>query len=290
MTLTHPDRLYWPEDGVTKQGLADYYASVWTRMAPFVVERPLALVRGPDGVHGQTFFQKHGWKGLDEHILLVQDPKDSGEPLIAIRDFDGLVGLVQSGALEIHPWGSTVADWERPDTIVMDLDPAEDVAWEAVVAAAHEVRRRLGDAGLAAFVKTSGGKGLHVVSPVAPKASWPEVKAFTKAMADAMAADSPGRYVATIAKAKRKGKILVDTLRNQRGATAVAPYSTRARPGAAVSMPLGWEELGPPVGPASFTILNAPARLESLRRDPWANFREASRPVEAKSGRRRAVA
>ncbi len=289
VTLTHPDRLYWPEDGVTKEGLADYYAAVWTRMAPFVIGRALALVRCPDGIHGQKFFQKHAWKGMNEHISLVHDPQEP-EPLIAIRDFDGLVGLVQSGALEIHPWGSTVEDWERPDTIVMDLDPGDDVAWEAVIAAAHEVRERLRRAGLAAFVKTSGGKGLHVVSPVTPKAAWPAVKAFTKAMADAMATDSPGRYVSTIAKAKRKGKILVDYLRNQRGATAVAAYSTRARPGAGVSMPLEWEELSAGVGPASFTILNTPARLASMRKDPWAHFREASAPVEPKAGRKRAAA
>ena len=209
--------------------------------------------------------------------------------MLAIRDLDGLIGLVQAGALEIHPWGSTLADWERPDTIVMDLDPGENVAWEAVIEAATDVRARLQDAGLAAFVKTSGGKGLHVVSPVEPKAAWPAVKAFTKAIADAMAADSPDRYVATITKAKRRGKILVDTLRNQRGATAVAPYSTRARPGAAVSMPLAWDELGPGLGPASFTLMNAPARLASLRRDPWADFRAAAAPIEPRKGRKRAA-
>ncbi len=288
VTLTHPDRVYWPEDGVTKEGLADYYAEVWSRMAPFVVERPLALVRCPDGIHGQTFFQKHAWKGLSGAIALAADPQEPGEPLIAIRDFDGLVGLVQAAALEIHPWGSTLADWERPDTIVMDLDPGDDVAWAAVVEAANEVRDRLERAGLAAFVKTSGGKGVHVVSPVKPKAAWPAVKAFTKAIADSMAADSPDRYVATIAKAKRRGKILVDYLRNQRGATAVCAYSTRARPGAAVSMPVGWDELEAGLGPASFTVLNAPARLAALSADPWAGFREAAAPIEPAKGRRRA--
>ena len=140
--LTHPDRLYWPDDGVTKQGLADYYAEVWPHMAPFVVGRPLALVRCPDGVGGQKFFQKHAWKGMSSAIALVKDPKEKGEPLISIRDLDGLIALVQMAVLEIHPWGSTVADWERPDTIVMDLDPGEGVAWERVIEAARRGARR----------------------------------------------------------------------------------------------------------------------------------------------------
>jgi bifunctional non-homologous end joining protein LigD len=284
VTLTHPDRLYWPDDGVTKQGLADYYAEVWPHVAPFIVGRALALVRCPDGVGGQTFFQKHAWKGIDRSVVLVHDPMEQGESLISIRDLDGLTALVQMATLEIHPWGSTVTDWERPDTIVMDLDPGEGVPWATMIEAAREVRDRLNNAGLTSFVKTSGGKGLHVVAPVKPKADWPAVKAWTKAMADAMAADSPQRYVATITKAKRTGKILIDYLRNQRGMTAVAAYSTRARPGAAVSMPLGWEELVPEIGPAHFTIANAPSRLAALARDPWDGFREAEAPIEA-SGR-----
>ena len=215
--------------------------------------------------------------------------RNEPEPLIAIDDFDGMTGLIQVGALEIHPWGSTTSDWERPDTIVMDLDLGENVAWERMIAAANEVRARLDRVGLAAFVKTSGGKGLHIVSPVKPKASWPEVKAFTKSIADAMTSDSPDLYVATIAKAKRTGKILIDYLRNQRGATAIAAYSTRARPGAAVSMPVEWEELSG-VGPASFTLINAPVRLAALERDPWSGFREAAAPIETGKGRKRAAA
>ena len=278
VTLTHPDRVYWPDVGVTKEGLADYYAEAWPFMKPFVVGRALALVRCPDGIGGQTFFQKHAWKGLNRNIVLVNDPKEP-EALISIRDFDGLMALVQSAALEIHPWGSTADDWERPDMIVMDLDPGEDVDWPSVIAAAEEVRGRLKSAGLAAFVKTSGGKGLHVAAPIKPKAEWPAVKAFTKSIADSMAADSPDRFVSTIPKARRHGKILIDYLRNQRGMTAVAAYSTRARPGAAVSMPLAWEELAPEIGPAYFTIRNTPARLSSSA-DPWADFRAAAAPIE----------
>lgn len=290
--LTHPDRVYWPDEGVTKEGLADYYAEVWRHIAPYIVGRPLALLRCPSGIGGQMFFQKHAWKGLSSSIVLVKDAKDDEAegPLIAINDLDGLMGLVQAAVLEIHPWGSTIADWERPDTIIMDLDPGEGVSWDMIIAAAEETRQRLQDAGLAAFVKTSGGKGLHVVAPVKPKADWPAVKAFTKAMADAMAADSPERYVSTITKSKRRGKILVDYLRNQRGMTAVAPYSTRARPGAAVSMPLAWEELNSGIGPAYFTVGNTPTRLASLASDPWADFRASAAPIEpAKPTRKKAA-
>jgi len=278
VTLSHPDRVYWPDVGVTKEGLADYYAEAWPFMKPLIVGRALALVRCPDGIGGQTFFQKHAWKGLNRNIVLVKDPTEP-EELISIRDFDGLMALVQSAALEIHPWGSTVTDWERPDMIVMDLDPGDDVTWTSVIAAAGEVRARLKNAGLASFVKTSGGKGLHVVSPIKPKADWPAAKAFTKAIADSMAADSPELYVSTIPKARRHGKILIDYLRNQRGMTAVAAYSTRARPGASVSMPLAWEELTSEIGPAYFTTRNAPARLSSSA-DPWADFRASAAPIE----------
>ncbi|GGE53685.1 ATP-dependent DNA ligase [Agaricicola taiwanensis] len=281
--LTHPDRIYWPEEGVTKEGLADYYAEVWRHIAPYIVGRALALLRCPSGIDGEKFFQKHAWKGLNPNIVLVKDPKDKDDaPLVSINDLDGLMGLVQSATLEIHPWGSTVANWEKPDTIIMDLDPGDGVSWEAVIEAAHEVRARLEDAGLTAFVKTSGGKGLHVVAPLKPKAEWPEVKAFTKAIAEAMAFDGPDRYVATITKSKRKGKILVDYLRNQRGATAVAAYSTRARPGAAVSAPLAWDELSPGIGPAYFTVENMPTRLSALSADPWDGFRKAAAVWKAK--------
>ena len=280
--LTHPDRLYWPEDGVTKEGLADYYTEVWPHMAPFIVGRPLALLRCPSGINGEKFFQKRAWKGVNPNIVLIDDPKDAeDERLISIADLDGLIALVQSATLEIHPWGSTAADWERPDIIIMDLDPGDDVPWETVIEAAYETRDRLIDAGLAAFVKTSGGKGLHVVSPLQPKADWQAVKAFTKGIADAMASDSPDRFVSTITKSKRHGKILVDYLRNQRGATAVAPFSTRARPGAAVSMPLGWDELSSSIGPAYFTVSNTPSRLASLQSDPWGEFRAVARPLGA---------
>jgi bifunctional non-homologous end joining protein LigD len=288
--LTHPDRVYWKDAGVTKQGLADYYSEVWPRIGAFLVNRPLALLRCPDGVGRQCFFQKHAWKGMSKEVLQVYDPQDEAhEPIIAIDGLPGLLGLVQGGTLEIHPWGSRLDDLERPDMIIMDLDPGEGVAWTAVIDAAGEVRERLRAAGHESFVKTSGGKGLHVVAPLRPDADWDTVKPFTKSIADAMAADSPDRYVATVSKAKRKGKILVDYLRNGRGSTAVAPYSTRAREGAAVSMPLGWDELEPAIRADYFTVMNALPRLAALRTDPWADFWKAATALGGGKNRKRAA-
>ncbi|MGO7131781.1 non-homologous end-joining DNA ligase [Rhizobium leguminosarum] len=283
VSLTHPDRLYWPDEGVTKQALADYYAAVWPFMAPYVVNRPLALLRLPDGIKGhQRFFQKHAWKGMNPHIEEIADPQDAdGEKLLRIGDFNGLVALVQSAVLEIHPWGATADNWERPDMVTMDLDPGEDVTWSAVIAAALELKSRLEARGLPAFVKTSGGKGLHVVTPLAPKAGWAEVKDFAHSLAESMSADAPDKYLATATKAKRGGHIYIDYLRNGRGNTAVAAYSTRARSGAPVSMPLDWSELNEVSGPAAFTLANVPQRLETRPKDhPWGNFFDAAVPLE----------
>jgi bifunctional non-homologous end joining protein LigD len=281
--LTHPDRLYWPDTGVTKEGLADYYADIWPHIAPFIVGRPLAALRCPDGIGGENFFQKHVWKGAGDGIVPLRDPREPGDALIGVKDLNGLLALAQGAALEIHPWGSTASDWERPDILVMDLDPGDGVPWEQVIAAAREIRERLRLADLGAFVKTSGGKGLHVAAPLAPRAEWPEVKAFAKTMAEAMAADSPALFVSTATKARRPGKIFVDYLRNQRGATAVAPYSPRARPGAPVSMPLDWDELSTAIGPSHFKISNARARLNALAAIPWDEFREEARPLSLKT-------
>ncbi|MBP0437397.1 DNA ligase D [Tianweitania sediminis] len=287
--LTHPDRLYWPDDGVTKQGLANYYAEVWEAMAPFVVDRPLALLRCPDGINGQCFFQKHVWRGANKAIKLFKDPQDdaSEEPLVMISALEGLIGLVQAGALELHPWGSTIKKLEQPDTIIMDLDPGEGVSWERICDAAREIKARFEDLGLAAFVKTSGGKGLHVVSPLKPKADWDTTKAFTKQIAESMAADSPDEFVSVITKSKRKNKILVDYLRNGRNATAVAAYSSRARKGAAVSMPVAWDELGPNIRPDGFTVENAPAHVANRGSDPWADFRKAAQLLPKLPSKRR---
>jgi bifunctional non-homologous end joining protein LigD len=283
--LTHPDRVYWPDAAVTKQGLVDYYAAVWPRLEPRLVDRPVALLRCPEGTGGQCFFQKHPWKGMRREVRSVRDPADPGEVLIFVDGPPGVAGLVQGGALEIHAWQSTLADLEHPDQIVMDLDPGEGVRWASVLDAAREVRERLEAEGLAAFVKTSGGKGLHVVAPLEPgePAGWDAVKAFAAAMARAMAGDAPDRYVATVGKAERAGRILIDYLRNGRNNTAAVAYGARARPGAPVSMPLGWQELGPGLAPGAFTVATAPARVAATP-DPWAEFRRAARPLPRRQG------
>ncbi|SEE30033.1 ATP-dependent DNA ligase LigD phosphoesterase module /ATP-dependent DNA ligase LigD polymerase module [Rhizobiales bacterium GAS191] len=267
--LTHPDRLLWPEQGITKQGLADFYAEIADWILPHLVSRPLSLLRCPGGIAAQCFFAKHSWSGSGDAIRLVEN--GGGEPFLAIEDLDGLIELVQANVLEIHPWGATTADLERPDRLIFDLDPADDVPWEAVVGSAREVRERLTGLGLQSYVKTTGGKGLHVVVPIIPALEWEPAKAFSKRLVDAMAADSPGRYVTNMAKSQRKGRIFLDYLRNGRGATAVAAFSTRARPGAAISTPLSWDELSA-VKADHYRLDNIVRRLDALKRDPWEGF------------------
>jgi bifunctional non-homologous end joining protein LigD len=283
--LTHPDRLLWPDAGVTKQGLADFYAEIWKWIRPHVTGRPLALVRCPEGIAGECFFQKHQWAGLGPHVLRVADPEDA-QPILAIDELDGLIALVQAGVLEIHPWGSLVSDLERPDRVTIDLDPGEGVDWSTLCDAARDVRDRLAADGLVSFCKTTGGKGLHVVVPLRPKAGWEEVKAYTKGLADRMEKDDPARYVASATKARWGGRIFVDYLRNARGATAVGAYSTRARPGATVSTPVAWDELGPGLVPGRFTVNNLVGRLDSLSADPWAGMGDVDQVLPGRGVRR----
>ena len=268
--LSRPDRIYWPDVGITKQQLADYYELVWERIAPHLVNRPLALLRCPEGVEAECFFQKHAAAGLVS--AQIHRMKDSyGEELLSIADRAGLLTLVQAGVLEIHVWGSTIEDVEHANRIVFDLDPGDEVKWSDVNKAARELRDRLAAVKLASFVKTTGGKGLHVVVPVRPT-PWEEVKDFAHAMVLAMEADTPERYVSKMTKSVRTGRIFVDYLRNGRGATAVVAYSTRARAGAPVSTPVGWDELGPDLKPNKFTLLNIARRLGALQDDPWAEI------------------
>jgi bifunctional non-homologous end joining protein LigD len=267
--LTHPDRIYWEDVGVTKQALADYYTAVWDWMAPHVTGRIISLLRRPEGAAGQCFFQKHASSGIDtKHLRLVREDKDQ---VIAIDDLDGLLTLVQAGVLEVHVRGSSIDRLGDADRLVFDLDPAGGLGWAALARAAREVRERLQALGLESFVKTTGGKGLHVVAPVAP-APWEEVKTFSRALALEMASDSPDRFVATASIKERKGRIFVDYLRNSREATAVAAYSTRARPGAPVSAPIGWNELGALGSASRYTVLNVAERLARLKSDPWADI------------------
>lgn len=268
--LTHPDRIYWKDEKITKRNLADYYAHVWPWMKPHVVRRPIALVRCPEGTNmGHCFFQKHATGGVAaEYLHLVEE---KGSKIISIDDLDGLISLVQAGALEIHTRGTTIDHREEADRLVFDLDPGPGANWKDVVRAARDVRERLEGIKLKTFIKTSGSKGLHVVLPIEPT-PWDEAKAFARAVAEVMEADIPTRYVASAAKAKRHGRIFIDYLRNSRESTAVAPYSTRARLGAPVSTPVAWAELSSLKSADQYTLNNITHRLTGLHNDPWAQI------------------
>ena len=269
VTLTHAERVYWDDAGVTKKDLADFYAEIWEWIAPHVVRRPLALLRCPDGAGANCFVQKHAHATFDRAKILSVD--DGGEEIIAIDRLEGLVALVQAGVLEVHVWGTTIDHIDLCDRLVFDLDPGPGVDWKAVIAAAREVKTRLDDLGLESFIKTSGGKGLHIVAPIVGS-PWEQAKTFSHAVALEMAADAPDKFVAKMTKSLRHGKIFVDYLRNGRGATAVAAYSSRARKGAPVSTPIAWSELKPALTADKFTVLNLRARLARLRDDPWAEI------------------
>jgi bifunctional non-homologous end joining protein LigD len=265
--FTHPDRVYWVDVGVTKQHLADYYRMAWDWMAPHVINRPLSLVRCPDGTKGQCFFQKHASAGLTEKNLRTVTDKNRRQ-IIAVEDLDGLLSLVQAGVLEVHVRGSMIERLDLCDRMVFDLDPGEGVSWADLVRAARDVRERLTAIKLESFVKLSGGKGLHVVVPI-EATNWDTTKTFVQAFAMAMAADDPDRYLAKMTKSLRGGKIFVDYLRNSLEQTSVAAYSTRARAGAPVSAPITWEELGRTTGGNQYTVLNLAKRLGALKQDPW---------------------
>ncbi len=268
--LTHSDRELWP--GITKKHLAEYWQAVAPHALPGLARRPLSILRCPDGIAGETFFQKNGHGYLPHQI---REAHGGGQPFLAIDDLSGLVAMAQMSAIELHAWGAAEDDPLHPDQLVFDLDPGEGVAFADVVAAALDVRTRLRAVRLDSFCRTTGGKGLHVVVPLRPKAGWDLVKPFCRAFAETMAADAPDRYVAHLKIADRSGKILVDWLRNGLGSTAVSSFCPRARPGAGVATPLAWKEVVPSLDPASFTLLTVPARLAKLKADPWAGFRDA---------------
>lgn len=285
--LTNLDKVLYPEQGITKAQLIAYFAVVAEHMLPQLADRPLTLVRCPEGRHKPCFFQKKILPGSPKSIGTVKLREEDGSlaTYMKVNDLAGLVGLAQLGTLEIHTWGCHADKVERPDLIVFDLDPDAHLDWEEVALAAFDVRRRLNELGLTSFVKTTGGKGLHVCAPVRRTLDWDTFKAFTKAIADNMAAEEPKRYTATVSKASRRGKVFVDYLRNGRGATFIAPYSPRARPQAPVAVPITWEELARGIDPASFTLQTVPARLGKLKRDPWAGIDELDQAITAASWR-----
>ncbi len=274
VTLSHPEKELWP--GITKQMLAEYWRAVAVAALPGLAARPLALVRCPDGFAGQQFFQKHAMKGMQRQF---REAEQDGAPYLVFDAADGLEAAAQMAAIELHSWGSPAADAGHADRLVFDLDPGPGVEWATTVATAHELRQRLERLGLAAFCRSSGGKGLHVVAPVLPGPDWDTVRAWCRAFAEAMEADAPDRFVASVPKVRRAGRILVDWLRNGLGSTAIGSFSPRARAGATVATPLAWDEVTPELDPAAFTVLTVPARLAALTADPWAGFAAAARAI-----------
>jgi bifunctional non-homologous end joining protein LigD len=271
--LTNPERVLYPQQNLTKRDLARFYESIADWVLPHVANRPLTLVRCPKGRGGHCFYQKHFTEAMPDTIRGVWvKEKGEREQYVVIDDLPGLISLVQMGVLEMHPWPARADDLEHPERLIFDLDPGEGTAWKDVVQAARDVRQRLEAHELESFLRTSGGKGLHVVAPLGPRPTWDELKEFAKSIALDMAKDSPDRYTANMAKSKRHGKIFVDYLRNQRGATAVASYSTRARAGAPVATPVRWEELSTKLTPDKYTVQNLLGRLSRLKDDPWAGF------------------
>jgi bifunctional non-homologous end joining protein LigD len=285
--LTNLDKVLFPEQGLTKGELIAYLAVVADHMLPHVANRPLTLVRCPEGRGKPCFFQKHVLAGSPSAIHRVPIEEVDGETVeyMAIKDMPGLVALAQLGTLEIHTWGSHIDKPERPDLMVFDLDPDVGLPWDKVALGAFELRRRLRELGLESFVKTTGGKGLHVAVPIERRLDWDEFKAFTKSVVEGMERDEPESYTTNMGKVHRRGKVFLDYLRNGRNATFVAPYSVRARPGAPVAVPITWEELAHGIDPTAFNTRTVPKRLGELREDPWRDINEIQQSITAAAWR-----
>ncbi len=275
VALTHPERVVFPGDGITKQQVADYYAAVMPHLLPGIVDRPLSLIRCPGGIEGHCFFQKHEISGVEgvDHVRIKENSGERGDYLV-VRDAAAVMQLVQFNALEFHPWGAKADAPDVADLLVFDLDPGSGVEWAAVRAAARKVREMLAQIKLQSFVRTSGGKGLHVVVPLHPPVAWTTAKPFAQSFAMTLSLMEPEKYLATATKSRRDGRIFIDYLRNGRGATSVASYSLRARPGAPVATPLTWTELSRVQSAAAFTLANVPARLAKRKSDPWEGLSE----------------
>lgn len=283
--LTSPDKVLFPAAGLTKEDLARYLLAVSDRMLPHVSGRPLSLVRCPEGATKECFFQKHTMKGMPAALKSVPVKENDGAiaRYLMIDSAGGLVAAAQMGALEIHIWGSHAETIDRPDRLVFDLDPDPGVGFSGVREAARDVRKLLLAAGLESFALVTGGKGIHVVAPLDASQSWEEVKGFARGVATKLAESEPDRFVATMSKAKRKGRIFIDWLRNERGSTAIAPYSPRARAQATVALSVSWTELGRIDSAAQFTVPTVLARLKRLKSDPWTGYFETHQRISRKA-------
>jgi len=301
--ITHPARVFWPLPQITKMGLVEYYATVCERMLPFVIDRPIAMVRCPSGVDGEgeqarrqrgkpagCFFNKHPGEDFPGPVGRVMITESGGPaPYLTITGRGSLTALAQMGVLEIHIWGSTWPDIEHPDMLVFDLDPGPGVSWPALADGARLVRKVLRSTGLESFVKTTGGKGLHVVVPLTPGEGWKEVSQFCRRVAETVVDLAPDRFTANMAKAKRQGRIYVDYVRNNRGATAIAPFSTRAKERAAVAVPLKWSELSGSIRSDTYSVENLSRRLSRLKSDPWDGYFETRGAQKLDAKVRRAI-
>lgn len=271
--FTHPDKILFPEPEISKLNLAEYYQKVHSLMLPYLIKRPLTIVRCPQGLPHKCFYQKHLNEAEILGIYTIPIREKSGkQPYLYIKDETGLMALVQMGVLEIHTWGCHVDKIEKPDLITFDLDPGDDVPWKKVIETAFFVKEQLEKLKLVSFVKITGGKGLHVVLPIQRQYGWDEIEVFARTFVDYLVMQKPDLYLANMSKAKRKGKIFLDYLRNQRGATAITPYSTRAKVEAPLALPIAWDELSAKIKPNLFTVNNIDKYLRAHAENPWEDF------------------
>ena len=284
VAITHPDRILYPEQGITKDTVARHYEALAPWILPHLKERPLSLLRCPEGLDGECFFQKHPDTNFAKDVPRVAIPEKRGgtSDYVYVSTATDLVWLVQYGVLEFHPWGCRIDDLERPDTLIFDLDPGQGLSWRVIAETAKSLRERLATLGLNSFLQATGGKGLHLIVPIRPEMDWEQGKAFAQAISRAHAKDDPGNLTTNMSKTKRRGKVFIDYLRNSRGSTSIARYSTRAKEGATVATPLRWDELSANATANRYTLNNVRRRLSALKTDPWEGYEEARRPVTRK--------
>jgi bifunctional non-homologous end joining protein LigD len=280
VVISNGDKLLYPEAGLTKRDLAEYYAAVGEWIVPQLSGRPLTLVRCPNGWDKPCFFQKHANQALSEFIDRIDIREGGGEqPYMIANNVRAVVALLQMGVLELHPWGSRTPKLGHPDRLVFDFDPDETLPWERVVDAVNVLQKLFETLGLRCFVKTTGGKGLHVVVPIEPTRAWDQAKAFCKAIAELLVRTFPDRFTSKMTKSTRSGRIFVDYLRNAENATAIAAYSVRAKAHAPVAMPIAWEQLKSDLRFAHFNVKNVPAMLRRRRRDPWSELADVQQKL-----------